>query len=95
MPVVDDGLTSSSWASVSLQTGRIKRGVNRSIIAEIDQSDREIINQISLRVRGLLKDARIVLSKGCKEKSRIITDCVDFEFGAVIIDVINREYCKN
>ena len=96
MPVVDDGLTSSSWASGLTANRAYKAGesIDQSI-AEIDQSDREIINQISLRVRGLLKDARIVLSKGCKGEISHHYGLRRFrEFGAVIIDVINREYCK-
>ena len=55
----------------------------------------DIINNIMLQVRGMLNDARIKIGKHSDIEISHHYGLSRFrEFGAVIIDIINRKYCK-
>jgi len=58
-------------------------------------SNSQLTNEIMLQVKGMLNDARITIGKSSKIEISHHYGLERFrEFGAVIIDVINREYCK-
>lgn len=58
-------------------------------------TDKEIVDQIMLQVRGMLNEARIHIGKDFKIEISHHYGIRRFrEFGAVIIDCVNRDYCK-
>jgi N-acetylneuraminate synthase len=96
MPAVEGVLFSGQWHD-SLVADK-DYSVNDSLsqnLADHELTESEIINTIMLQVRGMLRDARIHLAKTSKIEISHHYGLKRFrEFGAVIIDVINREYCK-
>jgi len=58
-------------------------------------NSREKVGEITKMVTDMLKQAGIILPKGvnCSVSAHYGLECFD-EYGAVIIDVLNREYCK-
>ncbi len=96
MPPMENGLISGNWREGIIADKDYK--VNQPLdakLAKFNLSDKQKVNEIMLQVRGMLNDARITIG----DKSNIEISHhygIDRfrEFGAVIIDVINRKYCK-
>lgn len=64
-------------------------------IADMESSDEELVQQIMLQVQGMLHDARIRLNNESTVELSHHYGLRRFrEFGAIIFNVINREYCK-
>ncbi len=96
MPASEGGLLAGQWreglkAPVNIQKNApIPGGIH-----PIDSTEKGFIDDIMLQVRGMLHEARIELSSSDKIEISHHYGLRRFrEFGAVIIDVINREYCK-
>ena len=96
MPAVDGGLLAGQWREGLKTLGSIAK--DAPISAELrsaESTDQDFIDDIMLQVRGMLHEARIELSRSDKIEISHHYGLRRFrEFGAVIIDVINREYCK-
>jgi len=96
MPAEDDGLFASDWQNgyVADKSYTIGQPIS-STVAKFDESEEQLIDRIMLQVRGMLHVARIKLADSSKIEISHHYGLRRFrEFGAVIIDVINREYCK-
>jgi sialic acid synthase SpsE/mannose-6-phosphate isomerase-like protein (cupin superfamily) len=95
-PLALNGLDSGQWREGSRADQDLD--INQplpTLLASSTYTPAQRIDEIMLQVRGMLYDARIKIS----EKSSIeISHHYGLErfreFGAVIIEVINREYCK-
>jgi len=96
MPTQDEGLTVSEWRSGLKAPCAIKQlDQIPNTIKSLESSNCEIVDEIMLQVRGMLNEARIELNRSDKIEISHHYGLNRFrEFGAVIIDVINREYCK-
>jgi sialic acid synthase SpsE/mannose-6-phosphate isomerase-like protein (cupin superfamily) len=96
MPAVDECLTSGNWHNGLTADKDYKPNEKISgKIVEQDTSDQQIINKIMLQAKGLLHDARIYVGKASKITISHHYGLHRFrEFGAVLIDIVNREYCK-
>jgi len=96
MPPTNGGLISGQWRK-NLSANK-KYEANEPLNKEIVDNkltEKQIINEIMLQVKGMLNDARINIGKGSKIEISHHYGLNRFrEFGVVIIDVINREYCK-
>ena len=96
MPASENGLTVGNWQDgcVAPCDIKISQSLPNSLASEtLSKSD--VIDKIMLQVRGMLHVARITLSKSDKIEISHHYGLNRFrEFGAVIVDVINREYCK-
>ena len=96
MPPTNDGLISGQWRENILADKSYKENeVLNNKLAVYNPTDEQIINEIMLQVKGMLNDASIHLNRKSKIEISHHYGLDRFrEFGAVIIDVINREYCK-
>ncbi len=96
MPLQENQLESGDWKDCFIADRNYKK--NEAIfekVVESDVSKQEIINRIFLQVMGMLNEARITIGKDFKIELSHHYGLERFrEFGAVIIDCINRAYCK-
>ena len=96
MPAPENGLLVSEYRDGLVADSAIAQ--NRPIPKALKQniaSDQEFIDQIILQLRGMLHTAQIKLSGSSTIELSHHYGLRRFrEFGAIIIDVINREYCK-
>ncbi len=96
MPLQDGQLESGDWKE-SFVADR-KYQPNEAISEEVFEnqvSNEDVITQIILQVKGMLNEARIPIGKEYKIELSHHYGLERFrEFGAVIIDCINRAYCK-
>ena len=96
MPPTEGALISGKWREgiVANKSYKVNEALNKKL-ADYELSKEQIINEIMLQVKGMLNDARINIDKSSKIDISHHYGLDRFrEFGAVIIDVINREYCK-
>ncbi|MBO66997.1 MAG: sialic acid synthase [Acidiferrobacteraceae bacterium] len=96
MPAENDGLFTSDWQDGYIADRNYTIGQSiSSEVAKFDETEDQLIDKIMLQVRGMLHVARIELADSSKIEISHHYGLRRFrEFGAVIIDVINREYCK-
>lgn len=95
-PAENNKLSTFEWSEKLIANRDYKK--NSSFDLECCNSNRDnqdLLNEILLQVKGLLKDASINFGKNSKIEISHHYGLEKFrEFGAVLIDVINREYCK-
>ena len=96
IPAPEDGLLVSEYRedlianSAIAENNPIPKALEKSV-----SSDQHFIDQIILQLRGMLHTARLKLSGSSTIELSHHYGLRRFrEFGAIIIDVINREYCK-
>jgi len=96
MPLLEGGLSVKDWQDhlVSDRVYRKDQALSESL--RLQSRDPAVsVEAIMFQVRGMLRDARIVLGKTSSIEISHHYGLERFrEFGAVIINVINREYCK-
>jgi sialic acid synthase SpsE/mannose-6-phosphate isomerase-like protein (cupin superfamily) len=97
MPLHDGQLTSGDWfdgIAADRDYGP-NDPVNEAAVADSPLPPEEIIYRIMLQVKGMLSKARIPVGKDSSIELSHHYGLERFrEFGAVIMDCINREYCK-
>jgi len=96
MPAAHKGLVAREWRCGLIATEKIEKlcAIPQGLAAD-QFSDQEYIDDVMLQIRGMLHEARIELSKFDNIEISHHYGLRRFrEFGAVIIDIINREYCK-
>jgi sialic acid synthase SpsE/quercetin dioxygenase-like cupin family protein len=96
MPISEGQLESGKWRdSIIADRDYAPNESLSSVLAEHERSSADVIYDIILQVKGILNQARIAVKP---ESSVEISHHYGLErfreFGAIIIDVINREYCK-
>lgn len=97
MPLQEGQLSSGDWVGEGM-VADVDYAANQPLNLEVANSslpDREIIYRIMLQVKGMLNQARIHIGRESSIEISHHYGLVRFrEFGAVIIDCINRQYCK-
>ena len=96
MPPTNGGLISGQWRENILadQSYKENKALNNKLAVH-NLTDEQVVSEIMLQVKGMLNDARIYLNRKSKIEISHHYGLDRFrEFGAVIIDVINRKYCK-
>jgi sialic acid synthase SpsE/mannose-6-phosphate isomerase-like protein (cupin superfamily) len=96
IPAPKNGLLVSQWREDLVATSPIVRNdpIPNALEKHIE-ADEQFIDQIILQLRGMLHIARIKLSGSSTIELSHHYGLRRFrEFGAIIIDIINREYCK-
>lgn len=96
MPLQEGQLKSGNWVTglVADAAYNANQAINGQI-ANFKPSKQEIIYRIMLQVQGMLNEARIFIGKGSSVELSHHYGLERFrEFGAVIINCINRAYCK-
>jgi len=96
MPLLPGMLSSSKWKNnlVADKDYSTNQPLNSAIERNAETAE-DTINSVMLQVRGMLRDARIHLGRTSQiELSHHYGLNLFRQYGAVIIDVINREYCK-
>ncbi|MGB9499229.1 MAG: N-acetylneuraminate synthase family protein [Dissulfuribacterales bacterium] len=96
MPLHDGQLTSGGWFDgVEADRDYAKNEPVNEAVAKSPLPPEEIIYRIMLQVKGMLHEARIHIGKDSSIELSHHYSLERFrEFGAVIIDCINRKYCK-
>jgi sialic acid synthase SpsE/mannose-6-phosphate isomerase-like protein (cupin superfamily) len=96
MPLETNGLTSGSWRDNLIADKDYKSNdILSNDLSKQELTDEMIVNEIMLQVIGMLNDARISVGKDSSIEISHHYGLSRFrEFGAVLIDVINRDYCK-
>ena len=96
MPFHDGRLSSGDWREGLIADKEYKPNESiSSVTAEFPPDRDEIIYRIMLQVRGMMSEARIFISEDSAIELSHHYGLERFrEFGAVIIDCINRKYCK-
>jgi N-acetylneuraminate synthase len=96
MPLQDNQLSSGDYKLTLKADKDYKENENISKnIALHEPTQKELVDQIMLQVRGLLNEARIHIGKNFSIEISHHYGLRRFrEFGAVIIDCVNRDYCK-
>lgn len=96
MPLQEGQAESGEW-SKTFEADRDYKA-NQPIsgkVVKIDSTEEEIINRIILQIKGMLNEARIPVGRDSKIELSHHYGLDKFrEFGAVIIDCVNRAYCK-
>lgn len=96
MPLQQNQLESGDWKDyfISDRTYKKKESISERVIQRLI-SRQEIINGIIHQVKGMLNEARIPIGNDYKIELSHHYGLERFrEFGAIIIDCINRAYCK-
>ena len=96
MPSMEGYLTTTGWRErIVADRDYIENEPLLESLVNADRSEDEYIYQIILQLKGMLMDARIELRPESTIELSHHYGLMKFrEFGAIIIDVINREYCK-
>ncbi len=96
MPLQQEQLSSGEWKEgiIADRSYRQNEPLHESL-ALLKATPEELISQIMLQVKGMLNNARIVINDQASIEISHHYGLERFrEFGVVIIDCINREYCK-
>jgi len=96
MPLQDGQLESGDWQPdfVADKAYEKNEAISDNVVKHT-VTDEQIVNQIMLQVRGMLNEARIAIGSDFNIELSHHYGLKRFrEFGAVIIDCINRAYCK-
>jgi len=96
MPVLDGQLISGEWREniVADKDYSAKEPLGRCL-ANYEVSEKDLIYQIMLQVKGILNNARIFIGKDSTVEISHHYGLERFrEFGVVIINCINQDYCK-
>lgn len=96
MPLTPGALEAGDWTDgITLDTDlRAKESIPKNL-ASSEKSQKARLDAIVRQVKGMLNDAKIKLNQDSAVEISHHYGLERFrEFGAVIIDVINREYCK-
>jgi N-acetylneuraminate synthase len=96
VPLQKNQLESGDWKDYFISDRNYKKneGISKKVIQRLI-SKQEIINGIVHQVKGMLNEARIPIGNDYKIELSHHYGLERFrEFGAVIIDCINRAYCK-
>ena len=94
---LEKGFDAGKWRDGLVADKDYKKNdlLNKNILTKSELAESEIINNIMLQVRGMLNDARIKIGKHSDIEISHHYGLARFrEFGAVIVDIINRQYCK-
>lgn len=96
MPLQEDQLDSGKWhEAISADKDYAADAPLDRALADLEPSTEEIIHDITLQVKGMLNNARIVVGPDSSVEISHHYGLGRFrEFGAVIVDCVNREYCK-
>ncbi|MEW5784945.1 MAG: N-acetylneuraminate synthase family protein [Bacillota bacterium] len=96
MPLQEKQLTSGEWKEGLIADRAYTQNEPLcETMVQLKASDEEYVAQIMLQVKGMLNSARVVISGAPSIEVSHHYGLDRFrEFGAVIIDCINREYCK-
>jgi len=96
MPFQPGHLESGLWKdSLTADKDYVKDEPLAASLTRLEPTQKEIVYDIMLQVQGLLSNARVVVgSDNGVELSHHYGIERFREFGAVIIDCVNREYCK-
>ena len=96
MPLEEGGLTSGAWrGDLVADKDYDLNEVLSNDLSKQELNDEMIVNEIMLQVIGMLNDAKIFVGKDSSIEISHHYGLSRFrEFGAVLIDVINRDYCK-
>ena len=96
MPSMEGYLTTTGWRErIVADRDYTENEPLLESLVKTDRSEDEYIYQIILQLKGMLMDARIQLRPESTIELSHHYGLKKFrEFGAIIIDVINREYCK-
>ncbi len=96
MPLQENQITSEYWMPNLVADRDYKK--NESISSKISNanpSKEQLIYEIMLQVKGMFNGARISIGKGSEVQISHHYGIERFrEFGAVIVDCVNRTYCK-
>jgi len=96
MPLQDKQLTSGDWRNGF--TADCDYEPNQSLSSALstqEVTDQERVFSIMLQVKGMLNNARVFIGRDSSVEISHHYGLERFrEFGAVLIDIINREYCK-
>jgi sialic acid synthase SpsE/mannose-6-phosphate isomerase-like protein (cupin superfamily) len=96
MPCLGEQLSSGDWQNGFIaEQDYLQNTALSSGVLKLESSHEEIIYQIMLQVKGLLNSARISINQDSSIEISHHYGLERFrEFGAIIIDCINRKYCK-
>lgn len=96
MPKQENQLSSGSWyEGIVANRDYEKDDPLDQSLANLRQSKEQMISDIMLQVRGMLNEARISTGPNSSVEISHHYGMDRFrEFGAVIVDCVNREYCK-
>ncbi len=96
MPLQDNQLPSSDFnTDLKADKGYKENEIISKNIALHEPTQKELVEQIMLQVRGMLNEARIHIGKNFSIEISHHYGLRRFrEFGALIIDCVNRDYCK-
>lgn len=96
MPLQEAQLCSGEWKDgLVAEQDYVQKAPLKETMAQLRASDEEYLSQILLQAKGMLNSARIVFSGNLSIEISHHYGLDRFrEFGVVIIDCINREYCK-
>lgn len=97
MPLLDGQLRSGEWNNNFIADKDYKKDepLPKKLLGQRKITKEEIIYQIMLQVKGMLNNARIVIGDSSFVELSHHYGIERFrEFGAVIINCINRTYCK-
>ena len=96
MPLLEGQLVSGDWFDgIKADKDYAPNEAVSETVADLKLPPQEIIYRIMLQVIGMLNEARIHIGKDSSIELSHHYGLERFrEFGAVIVDVINREYCK-
>jgi len=96
MPLLDGQMSSCEWNEnvISNKDYSIRESISAACISA-KRSEKDIVYSIILQVKGMLNNAHIFVGEDSSIEISHHFGLERFrEFGAVIIDCINREYCK-
>ena len=97
MPIQENQCNSGQWSEglISDKDYKANEALSKSVIPIEAETDSSIIYDIMLQVKGMLNDARIPIGKNSEIEISHHYGLKRFrEFGAVIINIFNRTYCK-
>jgi len=96
MPLLPDSLSSSEWSEklVADKDYKTKEPLN-AVVSKGETPEDDIIRQIVLQTKAMLNDAKIFVGNPLSIEISHHYGLQRFrEFGCVIIDCVNRQYCK-
>jgi len=96
MPLLDGQVSSCEWSNsiISNRDYSINEPISAASVSTI-KSEEDIVYSVILQAKGMLNNVRIFVGKDSSIEISHHYGLERFrEFGAVIIDCINREYCK-
>lgn len=96
MPLQDSQLESGKWHdAIKADRDYLRDAPLSDNLADLKPTEKEFIYDITLQVKGMLNNARITVGEESAVEISHHYGLERFrEFGAVIIDCVNREYCK-